>query len=113
MSVLPFSDTHGRIPLLLRLVWQWQQEHGVSPDAALIAGDLGVWPDSERLDSTTRKHSQKDPAELAFSYFEPILPGPINIVDPSANVLMRRANRLLEAVLSDRQPIPLPHFLQH
>jgi len=56
-NILVFSDPHGRIPLLLKLVCRWQEERGISPDAVLVAGDLGVWPDSDRLDSSTRKLS--------------------------------------------------------
>jgi predicted phosphodiesterase len=70
--ILVFSDTHGRIPLMLRLVSQWQREHDRHVDLILVAGDLGVWPESERLDSSTRKYSQIDPAELGFQVFEPI-----------------------------------------
>ena len=71
-TILVFSDPHGRIPLLLRLVWQWQREHDRRVDLILVSGDLGVWPNSGNLDSSTRKYSQVDPAELGFQAFEPI-----------------------------------------
>ncbi len=69
-TILVFSDPHGRIPLLLWLVWQWQRDHDCPVDLVLVAGDLGVWPDSRRLGSSTRKYSRTDSAELGFQVFE-------------------------------------------
>lgn len=100
-NILVFSDPHGRIPLLLKLVWGWQEERGISPDVVLVAGDLGVWPDSDRLDSSTRKYSQKDPSELDFQCFEPILPTANNVPGSARQAHTRRVRHLLDAMLTE------------
>ena len=60
--ILLFSDTHGRIPLMLRIALEVQRRGGVRIDGILVAGDLGVWPVDERLDSATRRFAQVDPS---------------------------------------------------
>lgn len=79
MSVLAlFGDTHGHLRLMLLLAHLWQQQHGQRLDGILICGDLGYFPDLNRLDSATRRHALKDPEELGFAkYFgrpQPLTP---------------------------------------
>ncbi len=74
MKILIFSDPHGRIPLILRLIYEFQKKHDV--DLVLITGDLGIFPDINKLDRASRKFAMKDITELGFSlYFEPIIYG--------------------------------------
>lgn len=99
--ILVFSDPHGRIPLLLRLVWQFQRERGVRVDTVLVTGDLGVWPDLNRLDSSTRKFCRQEPAELSFLCFNSLVS-----CDNSRHKLfpapyLRRATRLLQRILPE------------
>ncbi len=100
-SILVFSDPHGRIPLLLWLVWQWQREHDRQVDLILVAGDLGVWPDSQHLDNSTRKYSQSDPVELGFQAFEPLVAIPEATQSKQIDAHLSRARDLLDRILPD------------
>jgi Icc-related predicted phosphoesterase len=70
--ILVASDVHGRIPMLLRVALEYQRAHGAI-DAILVSGDLGIWPEDTRLDSSTAKHSRTTPEELGFRAFRPRL----------------------------------------
>lgn len=61
------GDVHGRLQLALLLAARWQEELGVRFDAVLLAGDVGVFPDVERLDKATRRHAKADPTEIEFA----------------------------------------------
>ncbi len=100
-SILVFSDPHGRLTLVLRLVWQWQRETGRRADLILVAGDLGVWPDVSRLDSSTRKHSRSDPAELGFMAFQPIFASLSRLDSKPVVTHLSRCTELLERVLPE------------
>ncbi len=99
--ILVFSDPHGRIPLLLWLVWRWQREHDRQVDLILVAGDLGVWPDSQHLDNSTRKYSQSDPTELGFQVLEPLVAIPENTQSEQIGAHLSRARDLLDRILPD------------
>ena len=86
---------------MLRLVWQFQRERDVAVDLILVTGDLGVWPDVTRLDSSTRKHAQDEPAELGFLCFEPIVPNADHVLALAQQKHIRRARDLLERILPE------------
>lgn len=71
--ILMFSDVHGRIPLLVKLVSLFQTFRRVEVDLVLITGDLGVFPDLRRLDSSTKKYSRTEPLELGFQALQSLL----------------------------------------
>ena len=69
MKVALFTDVHGRLRIVLHLIRNWQIEHKTHLDGALIAGDLGCFPDISRLDKSTRRWMESDPEEAGFSRF--------------------------------------------
>ncbi len=69
MNILLFSDLHGRILLAFKLVQRFQKERGINIDLILQCGDLGIFPDTNRLDKATIKHAKNDPSELGFSQY--------------------------------------------
>jgi len=66
MNIAVFSDVHGRILLAFALCARWERETGERIDLMLQAGDLGAYPDGQRLDRATIKHAKADPEELGF-----------------------------------------------
>ncbi|MFP3909747.1 MAG: metallophosphoesterase [Archaeoglobaceae archaeon] len=66
MLIALFSDVHGKILRCFKLVERWEKENDKKIDLILQTGDLGIFPDSERLDSATKKHLAKDEEELGF-----------------------------------------------
>ena len=66
MNIAVFADVHGRLLLAFKLCARWQRETGERLDLILQAGDLGAYPDMERLDRATRKYAERDPTELGF-----------------------------------------------
>ncbi len=70
MNIAVFADLHGRLLLAFQLCARWQRETGETIGLILQAGDLGIFPDRERLDKATRKYAEQDPTELGFlEYF--------------------------------------------
>ena len=61
-----FGDTHGHLRLMLLLCRLWQQQEGVHLDGVLQCGDLGFFPDPDRLDRATKKFAKRDPEELGY-----------------------------------------------
>ncbi len=66
MNIAIFADVHGRILLALKLCARWQQETGEALDLILQAGDMGIYPSMDRLDSATLRYAQREPTELGF-----------------------------------------------
>ncbi len=64
-----FSDVHGRLRLVLHLLRCWQIAHRMRLDGALIAGDLGCFPDPARFDRATRRWVEKDAEEAGFAKY--------------------------------------------
>lgn len=62
-----FGDVHGRLRLLFELCRRWQLTHKVHLDGILQCGDLGFFPDRDKLDRATRRHAERDPEELGYS----------------------------------------------
>jgi len=69
MRIALFSDIHGRLRLALHMMQCWQISHGTRLDAAIVAGDLGCFPDPAKFDKATRRWIQRDPEEAGFSKF--------------------------------------------
>jgi len=69
MKVALFSDVHGHLRMVLHLIRNWQLEHHTHLDGALIAGDLGCFPDPAKLDKATRRRLAGDPEQAGFSLF--------------------------------------------
>ena len=70
MKIALFSDVHGHLRLVLQCLRCWQIASGVKLDGALIAGDLGCFPDPARLDNATRKWAARyESEEAGFSTF--------------------------------------------
>lgn len=66
MRVAVFSDVHGKLLLPFKLVDYYQQTTGKKIDLILQCGDLGAYPDLEKLDKATIRHAQYDRDELGF-----------------------------------------------
>jgi DNA repair exonuclease SbcCD nuclease subunit len=66
-----FGDTHGHLRLMFQLCRLWQMHHGIILDAILQCGDLGYFPDPDRLDKATKRYVRKDREELGFRYLDP------------------------------------------
>lgn len=66
MNIAIFADLHGRLLLAFKLCARWQKETGEQIDLILQAGDLGAFPEFNRLDKATRRYVERDPTELGF-----------------------------------------------
>ncbi|MBS0206289.1 MAG: metallophosphatase family protein [Planctomycetes bacterium] len=64
-----FGDLHGRVLPAFALARRYQDEFQVQLDGLLQVGDLGYFPDPNRLDSASRRHAACDPLELGVSEF--------------------------------------------
>ncbi len=73
-TILVASDVHGRLALLFRIAADYERTTGRKLDALLVTGDLGIFPDDTRLDTSTRKKSRESPGELGFRAFDPRVP---------------------------------------
>ncbi|WP_294282887.1 metallophosphoesterase [uncultured Chryseobacterium sp.] len=66
MKIALFSDIHGKILLPFKLVDLYQKETDNKIDFILQCGDMGAYPNLEKLDKATIKHAQYDRDELGF-----------------------------------------------
>ncbi|WP_294315776.1 metallophosphoesterase [uncultured Chryseobacterium sp.] len=66
MKIALFSDIHGKILLPFKLVDLYQKETGHKIDFILQCGDIGAYPNLEKLNKATIKHAQYDRDELGF-----------------------------------------------
>jgi hypothetical protein len=65
MTIILFGDTHGNIALMLRLARAWQGQHG--PLSAIgQVGDLGVWPNPDKVDAATKRKISEGKETLGF-----------------------------------------------
>ena len=70
MRVAIFSDIHGKILLPFKLVDLYQRETNEKIDFILQCGDMGCYPNINKLDKATIKHAKNDRDELGFyDYF--------------------------------------------
>lgn len=68
-SYLVFGDLHGRVLPAFALTRRYELEYQIQLSGLLQVGDLGYFPDLNRLDSATRRHAARDPLELGVSEF--------------------------------------------
>lgn len=64
-----FGDIHGRIALMYTLAARWQQETDLVLRALIQVGDMGAFPDHDKLDRATKQHAKRDPDELAYKLY--------------------------------------------
>jgi Icc-related predicted phosphoesterase len=69
MNIALFSDVHGHLRILLHMIRNWQIAHSAHLDAALIAGDLGCFPDPSKVDKATKRWIDRDPEEAGFAKY--------------------------------------------
>jgi hypothetical protein len=72
INIAVLGDLHGHIDLALSILKRWEKEHGKSLDSIIQVGDLGYFPDLERIDSATKRFapgssSHRQPSETAGS----------------------------------------------
>jgi len=77
MKIALFSDVHGRIRIMLHVLQCWQIQHRTMLDAAILAGDVGCFPDTSRFDKATRRWIERDPDEAGF---------PVYFMSPKAEI---------------------------
>lgn len=70
-----FADIHGKFLLPFKLVHHYQVLTGNKIDWILQCGDMGAFPDKNRMDKATLRHAQKDRDELGF-YDDFVTPKP-------------------------------------
>jgi Icc-related predicted phosphoesterase len=88
-----FGDTHGHIRLMLLLCRLWQENNNSKLDAILQCGDIGFFPDPERMDRATKKFAKRDPEELGFwRYFAK--PSPQEEDPRSRNILCDPSDKI-------------------
>lgn len=76
MTIAIFADLHGRVLQAFQMVARWEKETGRKVDLILQCGDVGIYPDLERLDRPTRKRAEYDRTEIGWhDYF--VKPNPI------------------------------------
>lgn len=61
------GDIHGRVFHAIAAIVTWQLKTGKQFDLLLHVGDLGTFPDLDRVDPATSRHMAADPAEADFS----------------------------------------------
>jgi predicted phosphohydrolase len=64
-----FGDIHGRIALMYTLAFLYQNESGIKLSGILQVGDMGAFPNPDKIDKATAKYAKKDPDELGFQKF--------------------------------------------
>lgn len=61
------GDVHGRVFHMLAALATWQRQIGRQFDLIIQVGDMGVYPDTERMDGVTRSYMSLDPSEGDFA----------------------------------------------
>lgn len=61
-----FGDVHGNLAGMYGLVERYNRKHGAAIDVVLQIGDLGAFPDPDKLDPATRRYANRDATELGF-----------------------------------------------
>ncbi|MCA9697286.1 MAG: metallophosphoesterase [Myxococcales bacterium] len=64
-----FGDVHGRIALMLLISRLWEIESGQRLAGILQVGDMGAFPDHQRLDDSTARFARHDRDELGYLEF--------------------------------------------
>ena len=68
MKIAFIGDVHGRVYHALAAVLSLQARLQDKLDLIIQVGDLGAFPDPERLDEATQRYAERDPSELHFSH---------------------------------------------
>lgn len=63
------GDVHGRVFHAIAAAATWQVQIGKRFDLLIQVGDLGAFPDVDKLDPATTRYLAADPAEADFSRF--------------------------------------------
>ncbi|MFT7639381.1 MAG: Icc-related predicted phosphoesterase [Pirellulaceae bacterium] len=103
-QIAVFGDTHGHIRLLLLLCRLLQQNSGVHLDGVLQCGDIGFFPDPDRVDRATKKFAKRDPEELGFWQF---------FSKPKPQAIDLRSQEILCGDAQDLGTLRCPIFLCH
>lgn len=69
MIIACLGDLHGRILLAFKLVQRWQAENGIPVDLILCTGDVGVFPDTRKMDRASARHLERDRSEAGFAEY--------------------------------------------
>lgn len=67
MKIGIIGDVHGRVFHAVAAVVTWQRVARVRFDLLLQVGDMGAYPETQRMDSATKRHLAVDPSEADFS----------------------------------------------
>lgn len=67
MKIAIFADIHGKILLPFKMVDAYQKQCGEKINLILQCGDIGAFPNIDKLDKATIKHAKRDMQELGFS----------------------------------------------
>lgn len=113
MQIGVFGDVHGQLLLVFHLAARWQQETGQRLDLLLQVGDLGVFPEVNRLDRSTRRHSTATEAGLDFlRYFTRYEPAVAALLhETSCPLLFVRGNHEDHIWLDTlEQQVPTPAY---
>ena len=68
MKIALIGDVHGRVYHALAAVLTLQAGLQSKLDLVIQVGDLGAFPDPDRLDEATRRYAERDQSELHFSH---------------------------------------------
>ncbi|MEW8438217.1 MAG: metallophosphoesterase [Candidatus Thiodiazotropha taylori] len=99
LKIAVFGDTHGHLRLMFQLCRLWQLENGVHLDAILQCGDMGFYPDPNRVDKATKRFAELDPEELGFAYyFRKGVEG--DVTDPLMDRILKGAPESLDTIRS-------------
>ncbi|MFB2589138.1 metallophosphoesterase [Acinetobacter sp. c1-l78] len=67
LRVAIFADIHGKFLLPFKLVEHYQNLYQEKIDLILQCGDMGAFPDKNKMDKATLRHALNDRDELGFS----------------------------------------------
>ena len=70
MKIAFIGDVHGKVYHALAAVLTLQTRLQHKLDLVIQVGDLGAFPDPDRMDISTKRWAQKNPSELHFSHFQ-------------------------------------------
>lgn len=68
MKIAFIGDVHGRVYHTLAAVLALRDRLQGRLDLIIQVGDLGAFPNRERLDEATRRYAERDPSELHFGH---------------------------------------------
>lgn len=102
MHIAFIGDAHGRVYHLLAALLRLQDGLGGALDCVIQVGDLGAFPDPDRLDEATKRYAQLDPSELHISH---LLGAPGALAD-GLRAARRRLARPVHFIRGNHDDIP-------